>query len=136
MILSVFGYLLLAVLAYLFYKRFVKMCYLRWLYGSRGVPFMSTIPRPFIGDMAELVRRIMAEPDRPPLNKLFWEHFGDACPPAVGWFRPHNMELAICDPDYAQDIFMTYNQIADKGTHVGNLMGPVMGNGILTMFTR
>ena len=43
-------FILKVVAAYLFYSRFLKNCYLRVLYGRRGVVFMSTIPKPFIGD--------------------------------------------------------------------------------------
>ena len=58
-------WLLLALVLYLLYDRFIKMCYLRWLYGNRNVAFMSTIPKPFIGDMWDFVKRISKEPDRP-----------------------------------------------------------------------
>lgn len=50
--------LLLKVLAaYLLYDRFLKLCYIRWFYGRRGMTFMTVIPRPFVGDYYEFVRR-------------------------------------------------------------------------------
>ena len=58
-------FLLKVLAAYIVYDRFLKLCYIRWLYGRRGVTFMSLIPRPFIGDYFEFVRRVMAQPDRP-----------------------------------------------------------------------
>ena len=136
MILTVLGYLLKAVVVYLFYKRFVKMCYLRWLYGSRGVTFMSTVPIPFIGDLQELVKRVNAHPNRPHFNNILWEQYGDSPPPAIGMYWPHNLELIITDPDYVQDIFMTYNQVSTKGPHVGDLFGPILEDGIFTLFSE
>lgn len=73
MLLSVLGFCLKAIALYLFYKRFLKMCYLRWRYGNRGVTFMCTVPIPFIGDCLEMVKRVTAQPNRPHMNKLMWE---------------------------------------------------------------
>ena len=73
MIWAFFGYFLKLVAIYLFYKRFVKMCYIRWLYGTRGVTFMSRVPIPFLGDTFEFVKRVAAEPNRPHINNVLWE---------------------------------------------------------------
>lgn len=54
--------LLEALVVYLFYQRFLKMCYLRWFYSRQGVAFMSPFPKPFVGDALELARRIAADP--------------------------------------------------------------------------
>ena len=91
--------------AYLFYNRFLKMCYLRWVYGQRGVSFMSTIPKPFIGDTLEFAIRANAQPDRPHIGNIFSEIYGDKTPPSVGMFWPHGMELIVSDPDYVQDLY-------------------------------
>jgi cytochrome P450 len=58
-------FLLKVLAAYIVYDRFIKLCYLRWLYGKRGVAFMSIIPLPFVGDGLEFVKRVLAAPDRP-----------------------------------------------------------------------
>ena len=94
-------FLLKALLAYLFYKRFVKMCYLRWLYGRRGVAFLCTVPKPIIGDIVPFVKRVKAAPDRPHLTQFLIDSFpGRATPPCIGMFWPHGLELLISDPDY------------------------------------
>ena len=75
-VIHVTGWLLSALGLYLLYERFIKMCYLRWLYGNRGVAFMSTIPIPFIGDLLDFVNRITKEPDRPHMQYMLREAFG------------------------------------------------------------
>jgi hypothetical protein len=62
---AIFWVLLKALALYLLYKRVIKMWYLRWLYGQRGVTFLSTLPLPIVGDTAEFAKRAMAQPDRP-----------------------------------------------------------------------
>ena len=57
-VIDIFIVLLKLLGAYLLYQRLIRMCYLRWLYGQRGVSFMSTIPIPLVGDIYELVKRI------------------------------------------------------------------------------
>ena len=114
--------LLLKLLAvYLLYHRFIKMCYLRWLYGKRGVTFMCTIPKPFIGDVFEFVRRIFAQPDRSHLADIITESFPEQVPPCIGMFWPHGMMLIISDADYVQDLFTTYNEVFQKQEYVQNL---------------
>ena len=74
-IITVSVWLLKALGLYLLYERFIKMCYLRWLYGNRGVAFMSTIPIPFIGDLLGFVMRMFKEPDRPHMQYMLREAF-------------------------------------------------------------
>ena len=99
-ILPALFFLLKALAAYLLYQKFIKMCYLRWLYVRRGVIFMSKIPRPFIGDIGGFVKRSTAQPDRSHLTSVLRERFPGKVPGCVGMFWPHGLMLIISDPDY------------------------------------
>ena len=68
LLLKVFG-------VYMLYTRALRNLYLRWLYGKRGVKFLSTIPRPIIGDIVELAARADATPDRSVLPTYIREKF-------------------------------------------------------------
>ena len=59
-VLSVFVTLLKILAAYLFYMKIVKVWYERFSHRGRGITFMSTIPKPIIGDVGEFIKRVMA----------------------------------------------------------------------------
>ena len=105
------------LMAYMVYQKFLKLCYLRVLYGRRGLTFMSTIPIPFIGDTMELFKRSLEKPDRPHLTAIFHERYGYQTPPAVGMYMPHGLNIMIQDPDYCKDLFQTYNEVFTKQDH-------------------
>lgn len=130
-ILSCAFFLVKILAAYLFYQRFVKMCYLRWFYGKRGVKFISTIPLPFIGDILEFVKRVDAVPDRPHFTNYLYETFPEQLPPCIGMYWPHGLTLIITDPDYVQDLFVTYNEVFTKQDHAKRLFSGLFWNSIL-----
>ena len=67
--------LLKAFGVYMLYTRVLHNWYMRWLYGQRGVKFLSTIPKPIIGDIVELAARAEATPDRSVLPTYIREKF-------------------------------------------------------------
>ena len=73
--------MLKTLLAYLFFKRFVKPCYIQWKYSRQGVPFWSSVPKPFIGDTLEFAKRVDESPDRPHFFDLVKDRFGEEIPP-------------------------------------------------------
>ena len=46
-------------------------------------------------------------------------------------FWPHGLELLITDPDYLQDLFVTYNNCFTKKEYTRDLMGGLMKNSIV-----
>ena len=120
-ILQALFFLLKVLAAYLVYQKFIKMCYLRWLYGRRGVTFMTTIPRPVIGDIGEFVKRTLARPDRTHFAGILREAFPEKVPPCLGMFWTHGLVLIISDPDYVQDLFTTYNEVFQKHEFTRNM---------------
>ena len=56
---SILKSLVFTIFAYLVYSRVIKIWYLRWLYGKRGVVFLSNIPVPLRPDTNELFGRVM-----------------------------------------------------------------------------
>ena len=117
--------------AYLLYERVLRRFYLRWLYGRRGVTFFSKVPIPFVGDIGDLIKRVNEQPDRPHITALFHEKFGYEAPGCIGMFWPHNMELIISDPDYLQDLFVTYNDLFDKESHARKIFSSLTWDSIL-----
>lgn len=121
--------LLLKVLAaYLVYMRVLKMCYLRILYGLRGVAFVSNVPKPFVGDALEIARRVLEEPDRPHFTTYLREVFPEKMPPCVGLFWMNSLQLLITDPDYVQDLFTTYNEVFTKQEYAKTLFSDLIWN--------
>ena len=116
-----FWYIIKAVIAYLIYDRFLRLYYLRWLYGRRGVKFMSVVPLPFVGDALGFIKRSLAEPDRPHMTKWFRESF-DAVPSCIGTFKPTGLQLIITDADYLQDMYRKYNHLFTKHDYGKRLM--------------
>ena len=130
-ILPAFIFLLKVLAAYLFYHRFLKMCYLRWLYGRRGVVFMSMIPKPFVGDTQEFVKRSFARPEHSHLTGVLRDRFPEKVPGCVGMFWPHGLMLIISDPDYVKDLFTTYNEVFQKQEYTRNLFSDMIWNSLL-----
>ena len=128
---SLFILLIKALGVYLFYKRFVKMCYLRWLYGRRGVGFMCTVPIPILGDIVGYVRRVIAVPDRSHITKFFEDSFPEKIPGCIGMFWPHGLQLIITDADYLQDLYQTYNDVFTKHGHAQRRFRPAFWHSIL-----
>lgn len=130
---SVLKSLFLVICAYLLYARVIKMWYLRYLYGKRGVAFFSSMPPlPVIGDTAELFRRMLKEPHIDQMHNFINDSFpGEKRPPCIGMFWPHNLELLINDADYVKDLFVTYNDCFTKSDYTKNLLGGLMRNSIV-----
>ena len=123
--------LLRALGIYLLYTRVLKMWYLRYLYGYRGVSFMCKIPKPIVGDTLELAKRTEAEPDRPHVLKVLYDQFDNEIPPCIGMFWPHGMMLMINDPDYVQDLFQKYNNVFTKGDYTQKQFGDLIYNALI-----
>ena len=113
-LLDLFVLLLKALVIYLIYDRILKYWYLRFLYGRRGVSFMSVIPLPIHGDILEWSKRVEAEPDRPQLTKWLREFYNNKVPSCIGIFKPTGLQLVFTDPDYLQDLYRTYNDAFTK----------------------
>ena len=102
------------LLAYLFFERFVKPCYIQWKYSRRGVPFWSSVPKPFIGDTLEFAKRVGVSPDRPHFFDLVKDRFGEEIPPCFGMQWAHGTEIILTDADYMKDVYTTYDKFFTK----------------------
>lgn len=92
---------------------------------------MSTIPIPFAGDTIELIKRVTRQPDQGHITAFMHDHFGYEAPGCIGMFWPHNMELIISDPDYLQDLFVTYNDHFDKEGYARKLFSTLFWDSII-----
>ena len=131
MILSVILILFKLLALYLLYDRILKQWYLRIKYGMRGATFMSTIPKPIIGDMLEFVSRVMAKPDAPHFTKWLQDVYPKEVPSCIGIYKSNGLQLVITDADYIQDCFRTYNECFTKHNFAQNLFSKFMWNSII-----
>ena len=92
---------------------------------------MSKLPVPFLGDIGEFAKRAEATPNRPVIMKYFREFFDEKIPPCFGMFWPHGLELMITDPEYVQDLYVTYNEFFTKQDYTRNLFGDITWNSLI-----
>ena len=97
-------------------------------YKEQGVTIGPGVTRPLIGDVLEKVtayNKAAAESDEPLPFMNFWSFKTSFAPDTEIEFFPERHKAAlsfiqgktrllICDPDIAQDIFVTKNRLVDK----------------------
>jgi len=104
--------LLIVVLLYLFYTRFLDLALRMYYYHKQGVPFCSNFP--MITDLTELLKCAEEDPNKFVISGLIDKRFGDKKPSMCFLCLPNNYNLVFNSVKLSEEAFVKKNSLMTK----------------------